>query len=364
MPPSAEETEGIRCMQMRGGTSKGAFFAASDLPADPSTRDDVLLRIMGSPDPRQIDGIGGAHPLTSKVAVVSPSDSDGADVDYVFLQVTPDSDIVSTSQTCGNILAGVAPFAIERGMVAAQEPTTQVRIRIVNPTESFATATVQTPNGRPTYEGQTVAPGVPFPAAPIPLTFPGSNSSVYPTGSLTDEFAGIEVTCVDAGMPVVLVRACDLDIAGDEAQALLEQDERVVGLVREIRLAAGAAMGLGDVTTTTVPKVSIVSPAHHGGTVTTRTFIPHRVHDAIGVLGAVSVATGVRTPGTVAHSLDADEPGATRLVRIEHPTGTFEVEIDLDEDGPSTRLRHSTVVRTARKLADGLVWPRSGRHHR
>jgi 4-oxalomesaconate tautomerase len=351
------ETDGIRCMQMRGGSSKGAYFLAADLPADPAERDDLLLRIMGSPDERQIDGIGGGHPLTSKVAVVAPSTAADADVDYLFLQVVPDRASVTDAQTCGNLLAGVGPFAIERGLVAASGATTDVGIRIMNPTVSLARARVRTPGGRVRYDGDTVMAGTPFPAAPIDLEFPGDDQPILPTGRLVDRFDGVEVTCVRAGMPVVLIRAADLGLDGDESPQTLEGDDRLRARVEAVRLEAGPAMGLGDVRDTTVPKITIVSPARSGGTVTTRTFIPHRVHAAIGVLGAVSVAAGVLAPGTVAH----EYAGAERPMRIEHPTGTFEVYADLVGDGPGTRMRGSAVVRTARKLADGLVWPRSGK---
>jgi 4-oxalomesaconate tautomerase len=349
---------GIRCMQLRGGSSKGAYFLRDDLPADPAERDDLLLRVLGSPDERQIDGIGGGHPLTSKVAVVSPSTVDNADVDYLFLQVMPDRAVVTDAQTCGNLLAGVGPFALERGLVAVAGDTTTVRIRLLNPTVTLVEARVQTPGGRVRYDGDpdadTVMAGTPFPAAPIPLAFPGGENPVFPTGRLVDELAGVRTTCVDAGMPVVVVRAAGLNLDGTESPAALEADRDLRDTVEAVRLAAGEAMGLGDVRDTTVPKITIVSPQRHGGTITTRTFIPHRVHDAIGVLGAVSVAVAVRIPGTVAH------PGTPvdRDVRIEHPAGTFEVGVDLALAGPATRMSRSTVVRTARKLFDGLVWPR------
>ncbi|GIJ46251.1 FldA protein [Virgisporangium aliadipatigenens] len=351
------DTAGIRCMQLRGGSSKGAYFLAADLPADPAERDDLLLRVLGSPDPRQIDGIGGGHPLTSKVAVVSPSPDGQADVDYLFLQVVPDRAVVTDAQTCGNLLAGVGPFAVERGLVSATDGTTAVRIRLVNPSVSYATADVPTPGGRVRYDGDTLMAGTPFPAAAIPIAFFGNGSPLFPTGRLVDAFAGARVSCVDGGLPVVLVRAADLGIAGDEEPTALEANDAVRISVEAIRRAAGAAMGLGDVAGKTVPKVSIVSAPRRDGTVTTRTFIPHRVHTAIGVLGAVSVAAGISVPGTVAALVDVP-PGT---VHIEHPTGTLAVDIDLDGTGVDTRLSRSAVVRTARKLFDGLVWPRTGK---
>ncbi|SDS76300.1 4-oxalomesaconate tautomerase [Actinoplanes derwentensis] len=347
-------TDGIPCMQMRGGSSKGAYFLAADLPANPHERDDLLLRIMGSPDERQIDGIGGGHPLTSKIAVISRSADAQADVDYLFLQVMPDRAVVTDAQTCGNLLAGVGPFAVERGLVSPGGDLTTVRIRILNPAVRFAEARVQTPGGRVRYDGDTVMAGTPFPAAPIGLRFPGDAGSVFPTGRLVDRFGDIEVTCVHAGMPVVVVRAADLGLDGAESPEELEENTGLRATVEAVRCAAGPAMGLGDVRDTTVPKISIVSPPRHGGTVTTRTFIPHRVHAAIGVLGAVSVAAAVRTAGTVAHTTGGS------LVRTEHPTGTFDVDVTLDGTGSGTRLHASSVVRTARKLSDGLVWPRKG----
>jgi 4-oxalomesaconate tautomerase len=349
------ETDGIRCMQMRGGTSKGAYFLGADLPADPAERDDLLLRVMGSPDRRQIDGIGGGHPLTSKVAVVTPSPDLGADVDYLFLQVVPERAIVTDAQTCGNLLAGVGPFAIERGLVPVAGETTGVRIRIMNPTVSLAEARVQTPGGRVRYDGDAGMAGTPFPAAPIEIAFPGDDTPVFPTGRLVDRFASVEVTCVNAGMPVVLVRAADVGLEGTEPPEALEANDALRSTVEAVRLEAGPAMGLGDVRDTTVPKISIVSAPRDGGTVTTRTFIPHRVHTAIGVLGAVSVAAAVLVPGTVADA--ATGP----LVRIEHPTGSFDVSVEVEGTGAATRIRRSAVVRTARKLFDGLVWPRTGK---
>ena len=351
------DADGIRCMQMRGGSSKGAYFLSDDLPSSAAERDDLLLRVMGSPDERQIDGIGGGHPLTSKVAVIAPSAAGDADVDYLFLQVVPGRALVTDAQTCGNLLAGVGPFAIERGLVPPSGETTDVRIRIMNPTVSYAQARVQTPGGRVRYDGDTVMAGTPFPAAPINIAFPGDDTPIFPTGRVVDRLAGVEVTCVHAGMPVVLVRAADLGVAGTESPEVLEADQALRSVVEAIRLEAGQAMGLGDVRDTTVPKITIVSPPRHGGTLTTRTFIPHRVHAAIGVLGAVSVAAGVLAPGTVASPAAPPD----RLVRIEHPTGSFDVILDLDGGGPGTRVRTSAVVRTARKLFDGRVWPRSGK---
>jgi 4-oxalomesaconate tautomerase len=349
--------DGIRAMQMRGGTSKGLYFLAGDLPADPAERDDLLLRVMGSPDPRQIDGVGGAHPLTSKVAVVSPSALPGIDVDYLFLQVMVDQAIVTDKQNCGNILAGIGPFAVERGLVPARGDQTSVRIRMVN-TDGIVTATFPTPGGRPRYDGDTAIDGVPGTAAAVVLDFEdsGTGASVFPTGNITDVFGGISVTCVDNGMPVVVVTAASFGKTGQESVAELEGDEELNKRVQALRLEAGKAMGLGDVSGTTVPKISLVSPPAHGGTISTRTFIPVRVHESIGVLGAVSVGTAIVVPGAVGHDLAVLDGGAR--LSVEHPSGALQVEVELDESATPPKVVRSGVVRTARKLFDGTVFPR------
>jgi 4-oxalomesaconate tautomerase len=364
-------TDGVRAMMMRGGTSKGAYFLASDLPGEPGARDALLLGIMGSPDPRQIDGIGGAHPLTSKVAVVSPSTLPGVDVDYLFLQVVVDEPVVTDKQNCGNILAGVGPFAVERGLVTpGAGDSTSVRIRMVN-TDGLVTATFPTPGGTPEYQGDASIDGVPGTAAPVLLEFedagpdgdgPGGDGpggkQVFPTGNLRDEFGGISVTCVDNGMPVVVVEAASFGKTGYETVAELEADEDLRARVTELRLEAGKAMGLGDVSGTTVPKVSLVAPPRHGGTISTRTYIPVRVHESIGVLGAVSVGTAVMAPGAVGADLAvAPGPGVTRL-SVEHPSGALAVEVELDRSATPPRAVRSGVIRTARKLFDGTVFPR------
>jgi 4-oxalomesaconate tautomerase len=341
-------------MLMRGGTSKGAYFLAGDLPADPAQRDDLLLRIMGSPDPRQIDGIGGAHPLTSKVAVISRASRPDADVDYLFLQVGVDQATVSDRQNCGNLLAGVGPFAVERGLVAAAP----VRIHMVN-SGSVATASFTGADGAVEYEGGTAIAGVPGTAAPIVLDFAGTSGSatgaLLPTGNVTDDIDGVTVTCVDNGMPVVVVPAAALGCSGYETVAELEADEDLRRRVRELQLGAGSLMGLGDVSAASVPKISLVAAPADGGTICTRTFIPVRVHESIGVLGAVSVMTALLLDGAAGSDLAALKPGQTRF-GIEHPTGHLEVEVEVDQD--TLAVRRSGVVRTARKLFDGIVFPR------
>jgi len=345
---------------MRGGTSKGLYFHAKDLPPSAGARDRALLAAMGSPDPRQIDGVGGAHPLTSKVAVISPATRPDADVDYLFLQVVVDQAQVSDSQNCGNILAGVGPWAIENGLVAIVGDSTPVRIHMLN-TGSIAVAHVPTRGGTVEYEGEARIDGVPGSAAAIPIDFldvAGSScGKLFPTEATIERIEGIEVTCIDNGMPVVLMRAGDLGKRGDESPHELESDAGLRERIERIRLAAGPRMNLGDVRQKTVPKMCLVSPARHGGTLHTRTFIPHRVHEAIGVLGAVSVATACVTPGSVAARVAGltPRPGA-RLLEIEHPTGFFTVEMDVQVEGTTVTVKRSALLRTARKLMQGEVF--------
>ncbi len=355
---------GVRAMLMRGGTSKGAYFVADELPADQTERDDLLLRVMGSPDPRQIDGIGGAHPLTSKVAVVRRSDRDDADVDYLFLQVGVDTDVVTDQQNCGNILAGVAPFAVERGLVEVDPgaTTADVRIYMVN-TGSIATASFPMLDGAPRYEGDTSIDGVPGTAAAVRLDFEdiagGSCGSLLPTGKVVDVIDGVELTMIDNGMPVVVMRAADLGIAGTETPAELEADDLLRARLESIRLQAGPLMRLGDVTAATVPKMTMVSEPTSGGDISTRTFIPHRCHEAIGVLGAVSVSTAALLPGSPASTVLRSGAGSDGTVTCEHPTGSFIAKVEVDSSAALPAVRRAGIIRTARKLMDGTVFPRS-----
>ena len=351
----------IPCTLMRGGTSKGPFFLASDLPADRALRDRVLLAVMGSPDARQIDGLGGADTLTSKVAVVGPSTRPDADVDYLFLQVVVDEPRVDESQNCGNMLAGIGPFALEHGLVQASPGVTEVRIHMVN-TASVAVAHVQTPGGRVQYDGDARIDGVPGTAAPIVIDFldiagGSTGGALLPTGHARDVVEGVEATLIDNGMPVVVMRAADFGKTGHESPAELEADTALKARVETVRLAAGRLMNLGDVTKKTVPKMCLVSAPSNGGAVSTRNFIPHKVHKAIGVFGAVSVATACAYPGTVAAEIAGDgaQLGA-RSLEIEHPTGFFTVEMTLVDDGGKPRVERSALLRTARVLMAGEVF--------
>ncbi|MFG6403034.1 PrpF domain-containing protein [Microbacterium sp. P04] len=353
------DADGIRCMLMRGGTSKGAFFVEADLPAEENDRADLLLRVMGSPDPAQIDGLGGAHPLTSKVAVVSRSSVPGVDIDYVFYQVAVDEPVVSTAQTCGNLLAAVGPFALERGLVTASADRTTVRIRLVN-TGDVAAATFATPAGRPDYDGDTAIDGVPGTAGRIDLEISGGDKPLLPTGEVVDEVAGHRATLVDNGMPVVLLRADEFGVRGDETPEDLEARDDLRAEIERVRVAAGARMGLGDVSQQTVPKMILLSPATEGGLISTRAFIPSRVHTSIGVLMAASVAAGLRIPGAVGSDL-AQLPEGNGETVIEHPTGSSPTTVTVTQDADGTWRATSASVRTARKIFDGTVFARPRR---
>lgn len=351
----AAPSDGIRCMWMRGGTSKGGYFLAEDLPADTAGRDAFLLRVMGSPDPRQIDGMGGANPLTSKVAVVKRSQRPGVDVDYLFLQVFVDKPIVTDAQNCGNILAGVGPFAIERGLVEAADGETQVRIFMEN-TGQIAVARIATPGGRVSYAGDARIDGVPGTSAAVPITFADTAGSscgaLLPTGHAVDRIDGVDCTLIDNGMPCVVMLARELGIDGTETPEALDANTPLRAKLESIRLKAGPLMNLGDVTAKSVPKMTMVSPARSGGALSTRTFIPHKCHDTIGVLGAVSVATACLLPEGPAAQLAAVPDGDEKSISVEHPTGEMTVIVTV-RDGTVT---DAAVLRTARKLFDGYVF--------
>ena len=348
-------SDGIPCLWMRGGSSKGAYFLASDLPGDPAERNAVLLSLMGSPDPRQIDGIGGGDPLTSKVAILSPPTREDADVDYLFLQVFVDRPLVSDAQGCGNILAGVGPAAIERKLVLAKTDETPIRIHMVN-TGEIAVAQVRTPAGSVSYDGDARVDGVPGTHAPVPLMFEGLAGSMcghlLPTGNSVDVIDDIPCTLIDNGMPCVVLRASDLGKTGQESRDALDADTALKARLEAIRLQAGPMMHLGDVTEKSVPKMTLVSAPIQGGVVATRSFIPHRCHASIGVFAAVSVATACTLAGSPAAAqahLPRDE-----VFTIEHPSGAAKVQLEF---GPDCTVARAGTIRTARKLFDGLVFP-------
>ncbi|MDX1406323.1 MAG: 4-oxalomesaconate tautomerase [Woeseiaceae bacterium] len=353
----------IPCTQMRGGTSKGTFFLADDLPANDSLRDSILLAVMGGPDNLQIDGVGGGHPLSSKVAIVSRSSRAKNDIDYLFLQISPTGGTVSTAQNCGNMLAAVGPFAIERGLVKAADGRTTVRVHMLN-SGNDCELTVETPGGRVEYEGDARIDGVPGAAAPIICDYVDLAGSIcgamLPTGNPVDVFDGIETTCIDNGMPVVAMRATDLGISGYEAPEELDRNSALKEKLERIRLEAGPAMQLGDISDKSVPKLSLLAAAQHGGAISTRTFIPHDCHKSIGVLGAVTVATACILPDTVAAGMAVIPDGAEKLMDIEHAAGSLRTRLVTRRTGRELSVLRAGVIRTARMLFTGYVCvPRS-----
>ncbi len=369
----------IRCCFMRGGTSRGPFFAEDDLPIDVATRDRVLLAVMGSPDRRQIDGLGGAHPLTSKVGIVRRSRTSGVDLDFLFAQLQPERDTVDTTPNCGNMLAAVVPFALESGLVEPQGDTTTLRVLTRN-TDMQCDITVRTPmtptGRRVEYEGEARIDGVPGTSAPITINFLDTAGSVcsalLPTGRAldgidVDGLGVVEATCIDNGMPMVLVRAADFARTGYEEVAQLNADDELKSRLEALRLAAGRAMGLGDVAAKSFPKMCLIAAPRAGGAVATRCFIPHVCHDAIGVLAAVTVATACVLEGTVAQGIARLPDGRVKTVSVEHPSGEFSVELELDRDDPRKVVR-AALLRTARLLMRGeamipaSVWAGPGSH--
>lgn len=361
------DLQAIPCTLMRGGTSRGPFFLESDLPTDAGARNGVLLAAMGSPDPRQIDGLGGAHPLTSKVGIVRPSTTPGVDLDFLFAQLQPDSDTVDVTPNCGNMLAAVLPFALERGLLPMAPGVTTARILTLN-TGMQCDITVQTPGGVLKYGGDARIDGVPGTAAPISISFLDTAGSVcpalLPTGLPLNRIVvggeapfELDATLIDNGMPMVLVRAADVGASGYETVAELNGNEGLRTRLEALRLAVGPLMGLGDVLTRNYPKMCLLAPPRDGGAVATRCFIPHVCHDAIGVLAAVTVATACALPGTVAEGIAAVPAGRSAsltTLSIEHPTGEFSVELAPDPNNPGQLVR-AALLRTARPIMRGEV---------
>lgn len=361
----------IPSLFMRGGSSRGPFFLASDLPSDTATRDRVLLAVMGSPDRRQIDGLGGAHPLTSKVGIVSLSQTPGVALDFLFAQLQPDKDTVDTTPNCGNMLAAVVPFALERGLIQAQGDTTTVRVLTLN-TDMQCDVTVQTPLNaaglrQVEYEGSAKIDGVPGTSAPITINFLDTAGSVcaglLPTGQVLDvvtvEGAGfapftLPVTCIDNGMPLVMFKASDVGRTGYESVAELNADTDLKTRIEALRIQTGHLMGLGDVTTKNYPKMTLIAAPRDGGSLCTRSFIPHVCHDAIGVLAAVTVGTACVLKGSVCDGVAVMHDGNTQVVSVEHPTGEFSVELGLDPTDPQ-KVTRAALLRTARLIMRGEV---------
>lgn len=352
----------LPCMLMRGGTSKGLFFLASDLPSNPTRRERVLLEAMGSPDSRQIDGVGGADPLTSKVAIVDRApDPTIADVTYLFAQVAVDRPVVDITPTCGNMLAGVAPFAIAQGLVPPTGDETPVRVFNIN-TQTVAEVIVQTTGGHVNYEGDLHIDGVPGTAAPIKIDFRNAAGSktkaLLPTGAVCERIDGVPVSCIDMAMPMLLLPAAAIGKTGYETREALDADAAMLACIERLRLEASRRMGLGDAHGRVVPKVALIAPPQYGTGVCSRYFMPHACHPAHAVTGAVCIAVAAGLEGSVVHEVASVPPGARRLVRIEHPSGFLDVELEISGSGPAAQLKRAAVLRTARLLFDGHVWVR------
>ena len=351
-------------MLMRGGTSRGPFFLEADLPADTAARDRVLLAAMGSPDPRQIDGLGGAHPLTSKAGIVRRSATPGVDLDFLFAQLQPNNDTVDVTPNCGNMLAAVLPFALERGLLPIADGLTTARILTLN-TGMQCDVTVQTPGRKLQYGGDARIDGVPGTAAPISINFLDTAGSVcpslLPSGQVRDRVAvegeepfDVDATLIDNGMPMVLVRAADFGVTGYESVAEMNANTALRARLEALRLAAGPLMGLGDVKARNYPKMCLIAAPRAGGAVATRCFIPHVCHESIGVLAAVTIATACVLHGSVADGIATVPGGLQKTLSIEHPTGEFSVELELDPNHPE-QVARAALLRTARPIMRGEV---------
>lgn len=345
----------IPCVMMRGGTSRGAFLLAEHLPEEKPLRDDVLIKIMGSGNALEIDGIGGGNPLTSKVAIISRSTDPQADIDYLFSQVLVHEQRVDTTPNCGNMLSAVGAFAIENGLIAATAPTTRVRIRNVN-TNTYIEADVQTPQGVVEYEGQVKIDGVPGTSAPVALTFLNAAGSktgrIFPTGNHRDCFDAVPVTCMDMATPVVIIPAEYLGKTGYELPEELDTDTELLARMESIRRQAGLAMGLGDVTNMVIPKPILISAPQQSGAITVRYFMPHSCHKALAITGAIAIASSCVVAGTVTQQV---APGVGYgNISIEHPGGSLDIYLSNESDD-ATAIR-AAVIRTARKIFSGEVY--------
>lgn len=346
----------IPCMLIRGGTSKGAYFLASDLPQPPELRDQLLIKVMGSGDIQQINGIGGGTTLTSKVGIVSRSDSEDAELDYFFAQVGVEEKVVDTKPSCGNILSGVIAFASEKGLIELADGITTVRVKNIN-TNTIVEVTAETPNKSLKFDGSTTIDGVPGTGSPVLLNFldvgGAKTGKLFPTGSVREQINDIDVTCIDAAVPMVHIPAQALGLVGNETKLAIDSNQALLDKIESIRIIAGEKMGLGDVRTSVIPKVSIVSPPHNGGTITSRYLVPHNCHASHAVTGAICVGAASLIEGTVTHQ---QASGSSETVRIEHPSGKIDVKMVLLEGEHEPVIAQAALVRTARPLFKGEVY--------
>jgi 4-oxalomesaconate tautomerase len=349
----------IPCTYMRGGTSKGPFFDMRDLPADVKKRNDILLKVMGSPDATQIDGLGGTVTVTSKVVMAMPSTRKGIDVDYLFAQIDIKNPVVDTTPPCGNMMAGVGPFAIEKGWVKATIPETKVMVYNIN-TKSIIEEIVQTPNGVVEYNGNMKIDGVPGTAAPVVLNLfdqvGGKTGKLMPTGKIKEQIQGIDVTLLDAGSTMMLVKASDLGMDGTEGSDFFEKNKDLMKKIEAMRMEAGQRMGLGDVTNSVLPKVGILSKPRGSGNITSRYLTPHTLHPSHAVTGAICIGTALKIKGSVAAEVGTTNGQPTEMIVIEHPAGVIEVNIEIEQKGESINVKKAGTIRTVRKIMTGTVF--------
>lgn len=346
----------IPCVLMRGGTSRGPYFLREWLPADDAARDQALIGAIGASDPLQLDGVGGGSTLNSKVAIVSRSERPGCDLDYLFAQVGVGHRSVDTRPNCGNMLSGVVPFAIEQGLIPAREGTTTARVYNVN-TNSRIDITVCTPGGKITYEGDARIDGVAGTAAPVLMNFLDAwgavTGKVFPTGQRIDVIDGVEVTCIDAAMPLMIARASSLGVSGRERPEELDANEALMTKLEQLRLQAGVKMGLGDVTDSVIPKPVLVSEGESSTSIASRYFTPHKCHASHAATGAIGVSTAFSLPGTVAAT--GDLPEGKHDIAVIHPAGRLNIEVDLQGNGEARSIKGAALLRTARKIFEGTL---------
>jgi 2-methylaconitate cis-trans-isomerase PrpF len=344
---------------MRGGSSRGPYFNIDDLPKDRDALAKVLVSVLGSGHPLNIDGIGGGNAVTTKVAMLSKSEDPWADVDYFFAQVSVLDGLVDFKPSCGNILAGVASAAIEMGLVTPRGETTSVNIRAVN-TESKTKAVVQTPGGQITYDGTAQIDGVPGTAAPVALNFlevAGSLTNRFlPTGNLIDVVDGIEVTCMDVAMPMVIARASDFGLSATETVAELDENKAFFAKMEAIRIKAGAMMGMGDCTKSVTPKFGLLAPSGVPNTIRTRYFMPWNTHPTMAVTGSQCLASCALAKGTIAEGMMEVEGAPPVTIQLEHPMGKMDVIVDYTEGQGGFQHQSTGIIRTCRKLAQGQVF--------
>ncbi|PLY05674.1 MAG: 4-oxalomesaconate tautomerase [Arcobacter sp.] len=349
----------IPYMIIRGGSSKGIYFKKDDLPTDIKLRDEIILSIVGR-DIRQIDGLGGANPLTSKVAIINNSENQDCDIDFLFIQVVVGENRVDSSPNCGNILAGVGAFAIENNMIKIIDDVTSIKVNMLN-SNNICELVLQTPNGKLTYEGNAKIDGVPGTSAPIICNYMDVAGSVcgslFPTGNKKDLINGINVTCIDNGMPVVIINANELGKTGYESCEELSNDSEFRKKLETIRLKVGPLMNLGDVSNRVVPKMTIVSSSKSGRDINTRTFIPHNCHSSIGVLGAVSVASACLYDECVTSDFIKIRNTPIVNIKVEHPSGEFQVELTTTKIDNKLNISKAGLLRTARLISRGEAYP-------